>query len=126
MKRNCNILIAENEGIVASDLKNQLNGWGYTVFTSNGNGSLTRDLINKNNPDAVIIDDDYPFLEAGIQTAKTISRRHRIGIILLYAWMNDEIERMSSELKSFQCLSKPFTNEELQKSLDRILKKRNN
>ncbi|MFO7891546.1 MAG: response regulator [bacterium] len=126
MEKNHNILIADNESIVTFDLKDQLNKWGYTVLTSNGNNSTTRDLIKENNPDAVIIDDDYPFLEEGIKTAERISRQYRIGIVLLCAWMNDEVERMSSKLDSFQCLSKPFTNGELQKSLEFILKKKAN
>jgi len=65
-------------------------------------------------------------LEAGIQKALEISQQHRIGVILLCAWMNDKIKRISAELESFKCLSKPFTNEELQKSLEQILKKQKN
>ena len=126
MKKNLNVLIADNESIVISDLKDQLHGWGYKVFTSEEGKDITSEWIKKNNPDAVIIDDDFPFVEAGIQKALEISQQHRIGVILLCAWMNDEIKRISSKLDSFQCLSKPFTNEELQNSLEQILRKQNN
>ena len=99
---------------------------GYDVFTSNGNNSITNHWIKKNNLDAIIIDDDFPKMEAGISTAFKISQRFHIGVILLCAWMSEEIEKIGSGLDLFYCLSKPFTNEELQKCLDLILKKQNN
>lgn len=126
MKKNLNVLIADTESIVITDLKNKLHGWGYSVFTSESNDVINRDWIKKKNPDAVIIDDDFPVMEAGIQKALEISQQLHIGVILMCAWMNDEIKKISSELESFQCLSKPFTNEELQSCLERILKKQNN
>ena len=126
MKKNLNVLIADTESIVITDLKDKLHGWGYRVSTPESNDAFTSEWIKKNNPDAVIIDDDFPFMEAGIKKAMEISQQHNIGVILVCAWMNEKIKRISSELKSFQCLSKPFTNEELQRSLERILTKQNN
>jgi len=126
MEKMHKILIADYESIVTADLMDRLNGWGYNVFISNGDHSVTRNLIYKNNPDAVIIDDDYPIMEKGIKTAIEISKQHQIGIILLCAWMNEEIERISADLDSFFCLSKPYKDTELQKSLERILKSHNN
>jgi len=126
MRKNHNILIADHESIVTTDLMDRLNKWGYNVFISDGDNTVTKDLIHKNNPDAVIIDDDYPVMEAGIKTAVEISQQHRVGIILLCAWMNEEIERISADLDSFCCLSKPYKDKELQKSLKRILKNQKN
>lgn len=114
MKKRQNILIAENECIVAKDIEYLLEDWGYNAFTMNNPKDSLEKYIKSKKFDAMIIDDDFSDVEKGLQTAVDIARQYRIGVILLSAWLNDEVNKKYEDLDFFYCLEKPYDRNELQ------------
>ncbi|MBD2211824.1 response regulator [Nostoc linckia FACHB-104] len=120
---NANILIVEDEAIVAKDLRNRLTRFGYTVP---GVASSGQEAINKAlelSPDLVLMDIKLKGQMDGIQAADEIHKHLDIPIIYLTAYADDNTLERAKITDPFGYLLKPFKERELQTNIEIALTK---
>ena len=115
------ILIAEDESIIAMDIKRIIEKEGYEV-TSVAASAI--DVIEKtefHKPDLILMDIKLNGLLDGIEASKIISFKHKIPIIFVTALNNKEtIQRIKSS-GAFGFLLKPFNEQSLRDELAKAL-----
>jgi len=121
MKNKPNILVAENERIVASDIKNLLIDWGYTEPLIAGSADQILKIVKKKRPDLVIIDNRLQGNKSGRQTAEILNEKYNIAVILLSDWFKESVQSLKKTVKSFYSIPKPFDSEELKSKIQLVL-----
>ena len=81
-----NLMLVEDERIVAFDLKRQLQGFGYTVGAVVASGEQAIDQVSAVNPDLVLMDIHLEGRMDGIEAASEIRARHQIPVVFLTAY----------------------------------------
>ena len=121
MKTHDKILVAESEPIIALDIENQLNEWGFKESEVALCRADIPKLVKKKKPNLLIIDNDLREGDQDLQSAIELHKKYNVAVILLIDWMTDELKRLVKELKSFYCIPKPFDRDELHKLIDEAL-----
>jgi len=107
------ILVVEDEGIVARDLKQRLERNGFEVTGIADNAEDAMRLVEENPPDLVLMDIVIQGDRDGIATAEEVRTRHDIPVIFLTAHSDPAtIEKAKSALP-YGYLIKPFEEREL-------------
>lgn len=117
------ILVVEDEGIVAAAIKNELENFGYAV---SGVASSAREGIDKavqGKPDLVLMDIHLKDGSDGIEAARQIYDRCRIPIVYLSAFADAETLARARETEPFGYLLKPYEERELQTTIEMALAK---
>ncbi|WP_414527683.1 ATP-binding protein [Nodularia chucula] len=118
-----NIVIVEDEAIVAKDLRNRLQKFGYTVPAIAHSG---QEAINKSLeicPDLVLMDIRLKGEMDGIEAAQEIHKHLDIPIIYLTAYADDQTLERAKITEPFGYLLKPFKERELQINIEIALTK---
>jgi len=115
------ILIVEDEGVIALDIKRRLEKQGYMVvgIADNANDALA--LVEQTNPNLVLMDIVIQGSVDGIQSAKTIRRRFDVPILFLTAHSDQNTVLRAKEAMPYGYLTKPFDERELQACIDMAL-----
>ena len=117
------ILIVEDEGLVAEDIKSHLeeNDWEVAAIVPSGEAAL--ELLQGVHVDLVMMDVVLQGTLDGIQTAEIISEKHQVPVIFLTAYTDpDKIER-ASKTSPYGYLVKPFDERELKTTISIALSK---
>ena len=115
------ILIAEDEGIVAEDLRKQLVKLGYNVCAVVASGEEAVSMAEELSPDLLIMDIMLKGNMDGVEAAARIHERQRIPIVYVSAFGDASTLKRASAASPFGYLSKPFELAELQKAIESIL-----
>lgn len=126
-----NILVVEDEGITAKDIKNSLEKVGYNVPAMVATGEAAIKFSDENRPDLVIMDIKLEGKLDGIDAAEVIGSKFGIPILYLTSYSDEKtVERAKSTHPSafilkepFEFLHKPFQENELYTAIDIILYK---
>jgi two-component system, cell cycle sensor histidine kinase and response regulator CckA len=118
------VLIVEDERIVAGDLRSRLRRMGYRVCGIASTGADAICLADEHNPDLVLMDIRLEGTMDGIQTADTIKKTHRIPIIYLSAYADQSTVERAKVTEPFGYLLKPFEDSELRTAIEMALYKR--
>ncbi|MEE2733569.1 MAG: EAL domain-containing protein [Pseudomonadota bacterium] len=117
------VLIVEDENIVALDMRQRLTKLGYEVVGTASSGKRALALVEKHNPNIILMDIHIKGSQDGIEVADEIKQSHRIPIIFLTAYSEDSILARARQTEPYGYLLKPFTERELhvaiQVALDR-------
>ena len=125
--KNLNILIVEDESIVAMEIKNYLKRLGLNVVGSASNSKDALNLISKKEINIVLMDICLIGEKDGIETAKIMLQKYpNIQIIFLTAHLDDYNVDRAIEIDPIAYLSKPFNREELKVALKIASKKLEN
>jgi len=125
------ILIVENEFIVAEDLKLTLTNLGYHVIAIASSGEDAIEMAKAKSPDLILMDIKLAGKIDGITTAERIRARQDIPIIYVTAYANQTLLQRVKKTTPFGYIIKPFNERELnviievamyKHSLDRKLK----
>lgn len=118
------ILIAENEIIVALDIQQRLDRFGYVVKGLVTNGEDLLRYLGSEYPDIILMDIRLQDHMDGIDVAREIRARHiDIPIIYLAAYIDrDSLER-ACQVGAFGYLIKPIDDIELQATIEIALYK---
>lgn len=111
------ILIADDEALIARDLKRFIESIGYHVPATAFSGQEIVDKALKVHPDLVILDIDLQGEMDGIEAGRQI--RNALGTPLIYltgSWDPDTFIRASGTLPC-AFLSKPFDESEIQSAI---------
>jgi diguanylate cyclase (GGDEF)-like protein/PAS domain S-box-containing protein len=117
-------MLVEDERIVAFDLKRQLQGFGYNVGAVVASGESAVDRIADEKPDLVLMDIHLEGRMDGIEAAIEIRARHRIPVVFLTAYAEDDTLRRALDSRPFGYLVKPCEGRELHATIQMALARR--
>jgi len=109
-----NILIVEDESIVAMEIKSYVEKLGYTVVATCSNGEDALKTVEQHSIDIVMMDIRIKGELDGVETTMRIKETHPyIEIIFLTAHLDDYNVDRAIQVDPVAYLSKPFNREEL-------------
>lgn len=108
-----NILIVEDENIVAWDIREALEQLGHTVLADVVSGQEAIKIATRNQPDLILMDIRLEGEMDGITAAEEIYNRFQIPIVYLTAHADDDTLERATKTKPFGYLIKPFEKQEL-------------
>ena len=120
---HANILIVEDELLIAKNIARKLEKNGYSISKIVSSGQAAIDLIDQQKPDLILMDVAIKGEIDGIETATIIKSKLDIPIIFLTAYANDETLDRASETGCYGYLIKPFRDKELQAAIKMALRK---
>ncbi|HSP87735.1 MAG TPA: response regulator [Ignavibacteriaceae bacterium] len=112
-----NILIVEDNMIIALDIKEKIKNLGHTVPAIVSSGEQAIKITEELNPDLIIMDIGLKGNLNGIETGKII--RERFNIPLIYLTGNGNLHKQANITDP--CIDKPFNDEELKKLINKLL-----
>ena len=118
-----NILIVEDEFILASDLGFRLRDLGYTVAGVVATGADAVALADRCRPDLVLMDIRLQGPMDGIAAAQEIRRRWRFPVVFLTAHGDDDTLQRAKLAEPFGYILKPFEDRELRTLIEIALYK---
>ncbi|MDM8554722.1 response regulator [Desulfococcaceae bacterium HSG7] len=112
------ILVVEDDGIVALDIKSRLKKFGYSVFDPVSSGELAIERAEQLRPDLVMMDIILNGEMDGIEAAEIISSRFDIPVIFLSAYVDhNKIERVKRSLP-YGYILKPFRDVDIRNAVE--------
>ncbi|MBU7586633.1 MAG: response regulator [Nostoc sp. TH1S01] len=120
---DANILVVEDESIVAKDLQNRLRKFGYTVQAIASSGQEAINKAVEISPDLVLMDIRLKGQMDGIQAAEEIHKYLDIPIIYLTAYADENTLERAKITEPFGYLLKPFKERELKTNIEIALTK---
>jgi two-component system, response regulator PdtaR len=118
------ILVAEDERIIAMDLKNTLQKLGYQV-TSVVNTAV--DVIQKvevEKPDVVLMDIMLESMLDGIEAAHILSYKYNVPIIYVTAYNDEQTLNRARATHPFDYIIKPYDEHKLKEKIDSAVRNR--
>ncbi len=115
------ILIVEDEGITALNIKNLLENWGYKnpLIASNSYEALQN--ASNSQPDLILMDINLDEDIDGIEIAKNLQDTFDIPIIYLTAHSDEVIIERAKLTEHYGYIVKPFNDKELKITIDMAL-----
>ncbi|OEC88786.1 MULTISPECIES: response regulator [Methanobacterium] len=117
-----NILIVEDEGIVALDLEQRLNSLGHNVSGIVASGEEALKAVKNSKIDLILMDIHLKGQLNGIETAILIEKDFNIPIIYNSANSDSKTLKKIKKTDHYEYLVKPFDDNKLQKAINNILK----
>ncbi|MCQ8104136.1 PAS domain S-box protein [Methylomonas sp. SURF-2] len=117
------IMIVEDEGIIAMDIRKQLTDFGYEVVATAFSGGQAISLAHEHKPDLVMMDIVLKGDMDGISAARAISNTLHIPVIFLTAYSDPNTLRRAKATGAYGYLIKPFRPDELHASIEVALYK---
>ena len=112
------VMVVEDEGLVALELKETLKRLGYGVCAVASSGPEALEKAVTECPDLIIMDIRLDGPIDGIETATRLNQIYAIPVIYLTADINDKnLERVKST-ESFGCILKPFDERTLRATIE--------
>ena len=115
-----NVLIVEDESIVALDLKHNLESRNYIVTTTQS-GEEALKIVKNNKIDLIFMDIQLNGELDGIDTVIKIRTKFNIPIIYISANSDLTIRKELKQTRPYQYLTKPFDDSQIQTALNNCL-----
>lgn len=112
------ILVVEDESIVAEDIKDSLEGLGYTVVAITDSGNEAIEKAAATQPNLVLMDIRLKGKMDGVQAAEHIWNRFNIPIVYLTAHSDESTLQRAKITGSFGYITKPFRERELHTAVE--------
>jgi diguanylate cyclase (GGDEF)-like protein/PAS domain S-box-containing protein len=119
-----NLMLVEDERIVAFDLKRQLIGFGYQVGSVVASGEQAIRQADHERPDLVLMDIHLEGRMDGIEAATAIRAKHQIPVVFLTAYAEDDTLHRALDSRPFGYLVKPCEGRELHATIQMALARR--
>lgn len=120
---NRKILIVEDEGIVALQIKGSLEEMGYAVVDIYSSGEEALENIGALSPDLVLMDIKLRGEMDGIETAARIRKQYNVPVIYLTAHSEPGTFKMAKLTEPYGYVLKPFNVQELKIAVELALHK---
>jgi AmiR/NasT family two-component response regulator len=111
------IVIADDESIVRTDLKEMLTSLDYLVVGEVGDGRSAVNLARELKPDVVLMDIKMPDLD-GIEAAKILTEEQIAPVVLLTAYSQKELVDRAKDAGVVGYLIKPFRESDLMPAIE--------
>lgn len=125
MQEKINILIVEDEGIVARDLQKRLEKYGYAVTAIVPSGEAALKKIEKFKSDLVLMDIVLRGKMDGIDAAEKIHNQFNIPVIYVSAYVDKKRIQRARTTEPYGIIIKPFEDIQLQAVIDMALYRHN-
>ncbi len=117
------ILIVEDETIVAFNLKNRLEGLGYTVADVSTSGIAALKKVSETHPDLILMDIKLKGSIDGIEAANQIRKQFSIPVVYLTAYTDEETLNRAKVTEPYGYILKPFEARDLCTTIEMALYK---
>ena len=117
------ILIAEDEYIIAIDLKKTLEKLGYVITAYVANGQEVIRHAQTDNPDLIIMDIMLEGEMSGIQAAEIIKQKYNVPIVYLTAFTDEKTLQRAKITEPVGYILKPFEERSLHSAIEIALYK---
>lgn len=117
------IVIAEDEKIIAFDIRRILNNSGYDVIAIVTNALEVIQKADEEKPDLILMDIMLGGYLDGIEAAKIISYKYNTPIIYLTALKDEETFKRANVPENYHFLTKPFKEQDLKDAINKTLAK---
>ena len=118
-----NILVVEDEVIVAKNIQDKLEKLGYSVKATVTSGEEAVKKTEEMQPDLILMDIKLEGDMDGIETTKQIRKNFDIPIVYLTAFADDETLNRVKLTEPYGYIIKPFNERELQSNIEIALYK---
>ncbi len=118
------ILIVEDDGLIALDLKKSLVSFGYEISDTVSSGEAAIEKVAAQKPDLVLMDILLSGALDGIRTAEIIKNRFTTPIIYLTAYSEEKIFQQAKVTEPYGYVLKSCNNRELHIAIEMALYKR--
>jgi two-component system, LytTR family, response regulator LytT len=118
-----NILVVEDESIVAKDIQNSLRRLGYNVPTTLSTGEEAILEAEQQKPDLVLMDIMLKGELSGIEAADQIRNRFHIPVIYLTAYADESTLAKAKVTEPYGYIIKPFKEIDLHTTIEMALYK---
>jgi PAS domain S-box-containing protein len=112
------IFIVEDELIVSEDIRQVLEGQGYSVAGIARSGESVLEILKKIHPDLVLMDIHLAGEMDGIDTAEQIRTHYHIPVIFLTAHEDESILARAKITEPYGYVLKPFNERELHSAIE--------
>ena len=117
------ILVVEDEQIVAVDIENVLQRLGYRVVGVASCGEEACRIASESPPDLVLMDVRLDGTMDGVEAARRIRQASDVPVVFLTAYSDDETLDRAKEIEPYGYLVKPFAERDLQATIEVALHK---
>jgi two-component system, cell cycle sensor histidine kinase and response regulator CckA len=117
------ILVVEDESIVAMDLQDRLESLGYDVPATVATGKRAIEKTESLRPDLVLMDIQLQDEMDGVQAADEIRRRFDVPIVFVTANADDGTIQRAKVTEPFGYVMKPFDEKSLETTIEMALYK---
>jgi len=116
-----NIMIVEDEVIVAKEIETSLKGMGYSVTSMVNTGEAAIEKAERESPDIILMDIQLNGQMDGIEAAEVIRSRFEVPIIFLTAYADEQKLSRAKPTLPFGYVLKPFRDHELKVAIEMAL-----
>ena len=117
------IMVVEDESIVAEDMKAMLEGFGYTVPAVAFSGEEAVRKAFDMHPDLVLMDIVLKGQMSGVEAVERIRSRCNIPVVYVTAYADEKTVRRAKATEPYGYILKPFDARELQTAIEIALYK---
>jgi DNA-binding NarL/FixJ family response regulator len=111
--KNIEILIVEDEIILAKDIEQTLIRNGFYAIRIATTYKKAKELVNKNTPELILCDINLRFEKDGIHFIEELNSSKTIPFIFITAYSDTETINRIKKVKPEAYLTKPFTDKQL-------------
>ena len=116
-----NILIVEDEPIVAMEIKHRLEKMGHNICGLAAFGEKAIELASQTTPNLALMDIKLKGKMNGIEAAITIGEKYFIPSIFITAFSDDRTLTKIRETTNYEYLLKPFNEKDLAGAIERTI-----
>lgn len=120
MKKRPRVLVAEDESIIALDLKQSLEYWGFNVEATFRTGEELLEFAQADDPEILIMDIFLQGEMDGFEAARKVLRHNKIPVVFMTGESKLEKAESINIGGKYEFLKKPFSKEELKEALKRV------
>lgn len=117
------VLIVEDEIITAMALKEDLERLGFEVCSIITSAKKAIEMVEKEQPDVVLMDVRLRGEMDGVEAAKEIRTRFGVPSIFTTGYPNEGIKERAGITESYEVLIKPVQSHVVKESIDKVLQK---
>ncbi len=120
---NAQIMVVEDEGIVAKLIQTMLKDLGYTVYSVTSSGEEAVKKAQENKPDLVLMDIRLKGNTDGIEATEQIQTRFDIPVVYLTAYADEDTLHQAKVTEPYGYILKPIQVRELHAVIETALYK---
>ncbi|MGI8743370.1 MAG: response regulator [Bryobacteraceae bacterium] len=118
-----NIMVVEDEKIVAADIRHNLTNLGYSVPSVLATGEEAIKKAAEQCPDLVLMDIHLKGKIDGIEAAKIVQSRLNVPVVFITAFADEATIQRAKSTEPYGYIVKPFGKKELQSTIEIALYK---